>query len=51
MLIGAFWISRKLLTLYLKEVGARIVYIVSPDGGAVKKRSDVCIIVFVVAQE
>ena len=34
-----------------KEVGARIVSIVSRDGGAAKKLSDVCILVPVVAQE
>ena len=34
-----------------KEVGARIVSIVSRDGGAAKKQSDVCILVPVVAQE
>jgi D-sedoheptulose 7-phosphate isomerase len=34
-----------------KEVGARIVSIVSRDGGAAKKLSDVCILVPVVTQE
>ena len=34
-----------------KEVGARIVSIVSRDGGAAKKQSDVCILVPVVTQE
>jgi D-sedoheptulose 7-phosphate isomerase len=34
-----------------KEVGARIVSIVSRDGGAAKKLSDVCILVPVVAEE
>jgi D-sedoheptulose 7-phosphate isomerase len=34
-----------------KEVGARIVSIVSRDGGAAKKQSDVCILIPVVTQE
>ena len=34
-----------------KEVGARIVSIVSRDGGAAKKQSDVCILVPAVTQE
>ena len=34
-----------------KEVGARIVSIVSRDGGAAKKLSDVCILVPVIAEE
>ena len=34
-----------------KEVGARIVSIVSRDGGAAKKLSDVCILVPIVAEE
>ena len=34
-----------------KEVGARIVSIVSRDGGAAKKQSDVCVLIPVVTQE
>ena len=34
-----------------KEIGARIVSIVSRDGGAAKKLSDVCILVPVIVQE
>jgi D-sedoheptulose 7-phosphate isomerase len=34
-----------------REVGARIISIVSRDGGAAKKLSDICIIIPVVAQE